>query len=49
LLEALQYFIRESKCKRSREDTTKDKKLYKIIKAMLVQVNLTDKEIDKEA
>jgi hypothetical protein len=49
LLEALQYFTRESKRKRSREDTTKDERLYKIIKAMLAQVNLIDKEIDKEA
>jgi hypothetical protein len=48
LLEALRYFTRESKRKRSREDTAKDKRLCKIIKAMLAKVNLTDKETDKE-
>jgi hypothetical protein len=49
LLEALRYFTRHSKRKRSRNDTTKDERLYKIIKAMLAQVHLTDEETDRDA
>jgi hypothetical protein len=44
LPEDLRYFTRESKRKRSGEDTAEDERLRKIIKAMLAQVNLTDEE-----
>jgi transcriptional regulator with PAS, ATPase and Fis domain len=44
LPEAPRYFTRESKRKRSGEDTAEDERLRKIIKAMLAQVNLTDEE-----
>jgi hypothetical protein len=44
LPEAPRYFTRESKRKRSGEDTAEDERLRKIIKAMLAQINLTDEE-----
>ena len=44
LLEALRYFTRGSKRKRSSEDTIEDERFWKIIKAMLAQVNLTDEQ-----
>ena len=44
LLEALRYFTRRSKRKRPREETVKDKRFSKIVKAILVLVNLTDKQ-----
>ena len=44
LPEALRYFTRGSKRKRSREDTAEDERLRKIIKAMLAQVNHMDEE-----
>jgi len=48
LPEAPRYFTRQSKRKRSGEDTAEDERLRKIIKAMLAQVGLTDEEIDGE-
>lgn len=44
LPEAPRYFTRESKRKRSGEDVVEDKRLRKIIKAMLAQVDLTDEQ-----
>ncbi|KAF7567667.1 hypothetical protein PtrM4_142580 [Pyrenophora tritici-repentis] len=49
LPEAPRYFTRGSKRKRAGEDTAEDERFRKIIKAMLAQVNLTDKETDEDA
>ncbi|KAF7573927.1 hypothetical protein PtrM4_055500 [Pyrenophora tritici-repentis] len=49
LPEAPRYFTRGSKRKRAGEDTAEDERFRKIIKAVLAQVNLTDKETDEDA